>query len=149
MQTWKEAIWRTLVANNALDKPAPAEFGEYFELFKVFVRSVHTDEPSYLDRNQDLPRLLLFSRALGFAAAHRRFFTTRNGHIGLTSPDSLPGDRVCIFLGGDTPFIIRENAPASAEKGTRVWSLVGEAYVHGLMDGETLNKGKIEGIHLI
>jgi len=148
-QTWKEAIWRTLVANNALYKPAPAEFGEYFELFKVLLRSVHTEGPSYLDRNQDLQKLSLFSRAFGFAAAHRRFFTTRNGYIGLTSPGSLPEDRVCIFLSGATPFIIRENASASIENGNRVWSLVGEAYVHGLMDGEALNMGKIEGIQLI
>lgn len=49
-----------------------------------------------------------------------------------------PGDRVCVCYGVDTPFILRP----SPEDG--LYTVVGESYVHGLMDGEAavLREGK-------
>jgi hypothetical protein len=55
-------------------------------------------------------------------------------------PDSVQrGNLVCIFGGVDTPLIIR-----AVDGG---WRLVGEAYVHGIMDGESVNRRHLENGH--
>ena len=65
------------------------------------------------------------------ASRFRRFVVTENGFMGLVPFCAEAGDRVCIFLGSSTPFLIREKESSSFE-------LVGDAYIHGVMDGEAL-----------
>ena len=62
-------------------------------------------------------------------------------------PETLPGDFIAILCGGDVPFCIRamEDVPHGHYK------LVGDVYVHGLMDGEEVfpdSKEKTVQIHL-
>ncbi len=52
--------------------------------------------------------------------------------IGDNAPE--PGDLVCVFLGGRTPYILR---PAKEHK----YRFVGECYFHGIMYGEALDEG--------
>jgi hypothetical protein len=61
-----------------------------------------------------------------------------------TSPGTEEGDIVVIFLGGITPFIIRESKSVSGE-----FSLVGPAYVHDIMYGEAMGGGDTETFFLI
>ncbi|KAK2023185.1 HET-domain-containing protein [Colletotrichum zoysiae] len=61
----------------------------------------------------------------------RRFFITDKGYFGLGHLSLEPGDAVCIILGGDVVYGLREGS-----KGR--WSYVGECYVHGAMDGEVV-----------
>ncbi|PKK45416.1 hypothetical protein CI102_11945 [Trichoderma harzianum] len=64
---------------------------------------------------------------------YRRFAVTRNGYFVL-GPDALQeGDVVAVLRGGKTPFLLREVNDGDGGSG---WRLVGECYVHGLMDGE-------------
>lgn len=60
----------------------------------------------------------------------RRFFTTDKGYMGLGPEGMLPGDTVCIFFGGDTPYVLRKVEGS--------WKFVGECYVHGIMRGEAV-----------
>ena len=39
------------------------------------------------------------------------------------------GDSICIFLGGNVPYILR-----SVEDGNDYWTFVGHAYVHRIID---------------
>lgn len=55
---------------------------------------------------------------------------TCNGLVGLVPASVVEGDLIAIFLGGDTPFIVREVEDAHV--------LIGDAYVHGVMRGEAL-----------
>jgi Heterokaryon incompatibility protein (HET) len=55
-------------------------------------------------------------------------------HIGVLPNDAACGDRIALLLGGRTPFVLRPVA------GTREYELVGACYVHGIMDGELLEK---------
>ncbi|KAN0091804.1 hypothetical protein V8E51_017651 [Hyaloscypha variabilis] len=59
---------------------------------------------------------------------HRKLFTTVQGYMGLAPSTAREGDLVCVLLGGDVPFILR---PSKSN-----YSLIGESYVHGIMDGE-------------
>ena len=60
----------------------------------------------------------------------RRLFTTIAGRVGLGGNSCRSGDLVCILLGCPTSLILRQNGVT--------FQLIGEAYVHGLMDGEAM-----------
>ena len=74
----------------------------------------------------------------------RRPFITNEGHPGLTLSDVKQGDRLCVLAGASVPFVIR---PQEGEK----FSLVGEAYVYGLMDAEAVREDSptLRYIHLV
>jgi hypothetical protein len=59
-----------------------------------------------------------------------RPFLSHKGYVGLCPPETEPGDTIAVFAGVKLPYIIRLNTNGST------WKLIGEAYVHGIMDGE-------------
>ncbi|KAF8862095.1 hypothetical protein BDZ45DRAFT_671400 [Acephala macrosclerotiorum] len=69
-----------------------------------------------------------------FNAAYqcRRMFRTRNNYLGITAESMKKGDEVWVFAGAIVPMIVRPEK----EK----WRFVGEAYVHGIMNGEAVGK---------
>jgi hypothetical protein len=62
---------------------------------------------------------------------NRRPFITKNGYVGIGPAGMLPADVVSIFFGAHIPYVIRQES----ENPLR-FSLVGDAYVYGIMDGE-------------
>lgn len=68
----------------------------------------------------------------------RRFFKTRKGNFGLGLPDTAIGDKVFILAGGRAPFVLRPEERTCIDNGVErpCHSLVGFAYLHGMMDGE-------------
>lgn len=64
-----------------------------------------------------------------------RFFCSPKGYLGLATHRAQPTDLLCIILGAHVPYVIRKNG--------LYYSLVGEAYVHGLMDGEAMRWGEL------
>jgi hypothetical protein len=65
-----------------------------------------------------------------------RPLVTSGGRFGIAPMPAEPGDKVCILLGGHMPFVMRQEGDE--------WLLVGTAYVHGLMNGEAMERGDIE-----
>lgn len=63
----------------------------------------------------------------------RQVFHTSNAYIGLGPLEMRFGDKICLFLGGSVPYIIR---PTKRRK----YQLLGECYIHGIMDGEAFEK---------
>jgi hypothetical protein len=63
---------------------------------------------------------------------YRRFFITEKGYLGLGPNKIETGDQVCILFGGKTPFILR--------KVEEHYKLIGEAYIHGIMNGEIVQQ---------
>jgi hypothetical protein len=61
----------------------------------------------------------------------RKLIETKKGYIGISAEHVQPRDLVVILLGGQMPFILR--------KVDDHFVLVGEAYVHGIMDGEPMD----------
>jgi hypothetical protein len=64
-------------------------------------------------------------------------FKTSQRYIGRGPPLLQKGDHVCVFLGGNTPFVIRKASSVLFGIG-HTYSLVGECYVEGLMRKEAL-----------
>ncbi|KAI8303511.1 hypothetical protein K4K59_013205 [Colletotrichum sp. SAR11_240] len=69
------------------------------------------------------------------AAAPRRFSTTAEGRLCMIPREGRKGDRVCLLLGSEVPFVLRPT-------GAGMYEVVGDAYVSGVMDGEALASGK-------
>lgn len=61
----------------------------------------------------------------------KRAFSTTQGYIGLVQNGIHTGDVVVVIYGARTPFVIR------GVGGDR-YQLIGDCYVHGIMDGEFL-----------
>jgi hypothetical protein len=65
----------------------------------------------------------------------------RKGNIGLVPTNAKVGDVVAVFTGGLIPIILR---PESGH-----YTFVGDAYVHGIMDGEAMQDvNELEWIEL-
>jgi hypothetical protein len=63
--------------------------------------------------------------------AERRVITTNSGFIGLLPEEAQDGDSIAIVLGCYHPVVLR---PSGDE-----YKVLGECYVHGLMDGEVFD----------
>ncbi|KFA56469.1 hypothetical protein S40293_01046 [Stachybotrys chartarum IBT 40293] len=63
-----------------------------------------------------------------------RLMVTRNGRIGLVSEKASKGDLVGVLLGCSVPILLRQ----SGDEGEGTFTLVGECFLDGLMDGAGL-----------
>jgi hypothetical protein len=68
----------------------------------------------------------------------RKFCALEKGYIGLVPPFAQKGDFLCVVLGVQTPLVMRRLESTTQEQGGTRYHLVGEAYIHRLMDGEAL-----------
>ncbi|KAK4445121.1 heterokaryon incompatibility protein-domain-containing protein [Podospora aff. communis PSN243] len=68
----------------------------------------------------------------------RVFFVSSGGHFCFATDDVEPDDEVWLLEGGKTPFVLRPRAEGG-------YQLVGDAYVHGVMYGEAMTPGFVEG----
>ncbi|CAJ2502072.1 Uu.00g049250.m01.CDS01 [Anthostomella pinea] len=74
--------------------------------------------------------------------ANRTLFTTSLGYVGLGSDRMRAGDMVCIIAGAQLPLVLRSVDDA----GENEFEYCGEAYVHGVMDGEAVKDEKANGM---
>ena len=73
-----------------------------------------------------------------FTMSCRRVFATNHGHLGC-GPQSMDiGNSVWIVAGSPSPLVLR-NVDCSGEG--QEYQVVGETYVHGIMNGEALTEG--------
>jgi hypothetical protein len=92
-----------------------------------------------LDRRQDMgfmieqdePReVLAYRRQMNSYCIGHSFIVTHQGHFALGPRITRPGDQCYILQGANVPFFLRPHA-----SGNR-FRLLGEAYVHGFMEGQ-------------
>jgi hypothetical protein len=141
-ETLRGAFTKTVISN---ERPLDAKPDDalYMSMWRRVVAFHEPDSPGgEVDGNT-----FNYNSTVTGSTSQRRFFTTKGGLMGLTSPgtrerdEKYEGDTVCIFQGAVTPFIIRKNRVCEGEGQT--WTLVGEAYVHGLMEGEGRGNGMV------
>jgi len=134
---WEEAFWRTPCADQELISyyrrravitgEVTAEAG----CCEVIAR-MRFDLSGYSDtaRNEAFKK---YDGAMGYLYGLRPFISEK-GYVGLAPEDSKPGDVVCVIIGAIVPYVLRK---LNAQE----FRLVGEAYVHWVMDGEALDLG--------
>ncbi|VUC32491.1 unnamed protein product [Clonostachys rosea] len=74
--------------------------------------------------------------AVNRASWNREFFITDNGYMGIGPVGVRPGDEVWSLIGGHVPFVLRPSSHGNGTASVKCYKLVGESYVHGIMDGE-------------
>lgn len=72
---------------------------------------------------------------------YRRMGLTSDGTVCLLPGATQPGDSLALLRGGRVPFVLR--------KCGENWKLVGECYVHGVMEGELWDISRCEDICLV
>lgn len=85
-----------------------------------------SDERRKLDRDLDD-----MSESFRVAYSCRRLFRTEKNYLGIAAESLEKGDAVWVLAGAAAPMVLRP-----AEGGG--WKLVGETYVHGIMNGEVV-----------
>lgn len=130
------------------DPTSGPRFAKYFENAKDLKYAGRTLEdwmawareklptPSFTVDEQDEVELSFVD-----ACYFRRVFTTPKGYAGVAPCETEPGDYLCILRGSTLPVILRRVSLGGDEKSigsgysSGDWSLIGAAYVHGIMDG--------------
>ncbi|RDW59446.1 hypothetical protein BP6252_12533 [Coleophoma cylindrospora] len=148
-----EALWRTLLANRIRDPTnnnnyswAPAYFGHMYSLIgngMTTPESLPSTVPEHFRPSPGLPPsdythayTLPFVTNCGAASSQRCFFKSSKGYFGLASIDAKPGDKVCVIIGMKVPVIIRNFKDGQNEG----FILISDAYFHGWMDGEAIER---------
>ena len=96
--------------------------------------------------SQDSWRFSPYAEVLAARIKNRQFFITSGKYIGMAPRFALPGDKIAIFAGAETPFILRPSG--SEEK----YHIVADCYLHGFMCGELLDEellSTMQRIHII
>lgn len=95
---------------------------------------------------------LVAKEAFFIASLNRKFFVTRRGYMGIGPKDMQPDDEIHVLSGTSVPFVMRkvtDEADAStidlaAEDGLVLYRMIGECYVHGIMQGEATRRDDAE-----
>ncbi|KAF7945151.1 hypothetical protein EAE96_009930 [Botrytis aclada] len=88
--------------------------------------------------------IIHFHSLVYFATHMRRFFIAKEPRwIGLVPMDAQIGDQLFLLEGGKLPYILRRM------EGTEKYKIIGDCYVHGIMDGEEWNVDKLEDVILV
>jgi hypothetical protein len=64
-------------------------------------------------------------------------FITKEGYLGLGPHNMQIGDEIHIVAGGNCPLVLRKASHGqSTQSANPTYTLVGDCYLHGVMDGE-------------
>ncbi|VUC26011.1 unnamed protein product [Clonostachys rosea] len=117
--TYKGAFWRVLVADMV------AEGMNEEATRKIAYRRAREDDEAQCRENWG---------ALDIRARGKILIVTDNVMIGLGPAEAEVSDDVYVLFGGRMPFVLR-----STDKGLQ---FIGQAYIHGIMDGEIIDKAQ-------
>jgi hypothetical protein len=155
-QPLDEAVWRTLIGDKTNSvRPAPIRYGRILRsTMKLLLESIGGAQPyeprkvgrAFVDKlqdhwgtrgveeiqqdSQDMTHIYLLFDTIQSHQTHV-FCTTESGYIGMVPQWSRVGDIICLIYGLDVPYVLREVEGR--------FRLVGNSYVHGLMDGQGLH----------
>jgi hypothetical protein len=93
-----------------------------------------------------------YGSAINRQSQFRRLARTRNGYLGLVPTSCEVGDAVWLLQGANVPYVLRNaGQPTSDGETGRVWKVMGDAYIHGAMQGEVWKdvKDQLVDIELI
>ena len=143
----QEQLWRTLTCGLTGDGfPAPQHYAEYFQKYMKFMAGSQERFTNYLAEAENSPNGIrgLTEAMHGFEthkyieasidrwSSKRRFCITNSGALACVPKATHNGDIICVLFGGEVPYVLRPT-------GTGRYSVVGECYLHGIMNGESLS----------
>ncbi|KAF2028166.1 hypothetical protein EK21DRAFT_70251 [Setomelanomma holmii] len=131
-QSWSNAFQKTMIGDFIMEEfPVARADDIYLEL-----------ETLLEGQGRYSPNSELWESVCGMVPNHV-FFVTQSGYISIGPPDTQPGDEVWVLYGGQVPFILRPTDQSDESNEANLFRLVGDAYVHGIMDGEAVQAGHV------
>jgi hypothetical protein len=125
----EEAAWRTIILDVEKD-PQTRRLRRATELYHREYRTyVNGLMQAVITGDFSSFRIRYLMQEVVDCTEGRNPFLTSSGYLGLGPSGLKPNDLVVVFLGVETPFVLRAS-------GEGQYKLLGEAYVHGIMDGE-------------
>lgn len=119
----------TLYTYSRLDPLDDDMLGAYQETIKTIKNVILGNNLSDIVLERDETRLYQLWRRIYLSNIGRRYFSTRNGRLGLGPPEIKKVDTISVFYGTGPAFVLRP-----AEENREEWYFVGDAFVHGLME---------------
>lgn len=136
---WRALVARTLVADRGPNGSNPPSW--YTRAFEYCLH--HLTPTGDINTNRLIhekeaePSLIVdFVERIQSIIWNRKFMVSENhGWIGLVPMATQVDDIICILYGCSVPVVLR---PYDRTAGYGLFQLVGECYVHGMMDGEAM-----------
>lgn len=143
-----DLLWRTFVADRGPDgKSAPSWYRRAcLECLTHINQNGDLNTGALMENHNTPTTMVAFLKRVQRVVWNRKFFRSRGGSyqdesdqlFGLAPTKSKIGDWIVLLFGCSVPVILREFKTAD----DRYFELVGEAYVHGMMDGEAFSREK-------
>ena len=139
----EEAFARTLLVDdtytggNALDTSRPIADPKLSHQIAMICLLAVEHGIGLIEKHTPTAQATFHMQVLTACEGHR-FAITKRGYIALVPHCAQVGDRIALFLGTSVPFVLRESNRCSLTHGKVFFRLVGDAYVHGIMDGEAM-----------
>jgi hypothetical protein len=145
--SWQRANWpmRLLARWKPEHDPVVAKVTAVLHFFSSSLQAIIARRRGMMDDRRALngptfSQRRSFERYLTMAYG-RRLARTAKGYLALVPARTKVGDSIALCKGGKTPLVFR---PIAAS-----WELVGDSYVHGIMNGEAFNQEKCKEMHVI
>ncbi|KAN0114446.1 Heterokaryon incompatibility protein (HET) domain containing protein [Hyaloscypha variabilis] len=137
-----EAFWRTLVADRGPNGSfTPSWYSRAFLYCLQHISPTGDIKTNRLIAESEAESSLFvdFLQRVQSVIWTRKFLVSKKrNYIGLAPKPAQVGDLICILFGCTVPVVLRR---CEDEKGAVYFQLVGESYVHGIMDGEAVAAG--------
>ena len=152
----EDAVWRTPITNKEFSLeakkfiPASERMKKGYTLYRKGYYSLHTKallSPTlpaneFHSREDELRYIADYWRVLETRSSGRRYFVTRKGYLGVGPPSASTQNLIAVVQGLDCPLVLRTSASATGIE----YKTIGDAHIHGIMDGEALEHMNFEDI---
>ncbi|KAH7386360.1 heterokaryon incompatibility protein-domain-containing protein [Cadophora sp. MPI-SDFR-AT-0126] len=136
-----EPFWRTLVADRG---PNGSNVPSWYR--RAFLHCLAESTPNgdintkaLIKACADSTLVVDFLQRVQSVIWNRKLLVSKdNKWIGLAPMAAQENDIICILYGCSVPVVLRKQEV----EGETFWELVGECYVHGMMDGEAMEQGR-------
>ena len=138
-----DLIWRTpicdLIGDGEAKWPHRAPINSRLGFWATYTLAEGRPDWYFAHPEARLPHMSYIGRLLRMQDA--RPFLLDTDYIGMCPMEAKINDVVVIFLGGHVPYVLRPNGDA--------WTLVGEAFTFGAMDGEAMADARMETFRIM
>ncbi|KAF2804654.1 uncharacterized protein BDZ99DRAFT_575297 [Mytilinidion resinicola] len=132
-ESFCEAFLRTITADVLIENGYLEEHLSHLEPGADLVGIVQSASPTESERRRRDAYESLYS-----ATYKRSLVFTDTGYMGLAPEYAQTEDTIWMFLGAPVFYVLRETGTRTNPWEEPEYTFIGEAYIHGLMDGEAL-----------
>lgn len=127
-----ETIWRTLILDRDARVWSTRAPDNTYDVYRVLRGEDSTGQrfQGKVEKEKEIMPTKKYCLEMCYRLKNRRLFLSSSGHLGVASLSVQDGDQICVFPGAEVLYVLRKQ-----DKG---YILLGEAYLHGMMDGEAV-----------